>query len=168
MAAGRPRSAPLSRRKSSAPLRLDPGRRRETEVTPLPLATRRHRHVPGAQGALGTANHRAQPKGREWAERAKPPGTGGRAKPLGKRGAGCLALFFFFFLNNYYFLMNRSVRTSAKNPRATFALLKVTTRRQAVRQQSPVREGSRDTPFLSPTSTYRGEEKKQPKPHRAN
>lgn len=39
----RPRSAPLSRRKSSAPLRLDPGRRRETEVTPLPLATRRGR-----------------------------------------------------------------------------------------------------------------------------
>lgn len=87
-------------------------------------------------------------------------GNGGTGETTGKTGGWVLSAFFFFFLNNYYFLMNRSVRTSAKNPRATFALLKVTTRRQAVRQQSPVREGSRDTPFLSPTSTYREGRKK--------
>lgn len=52
-----------------APLRLDPGRRREPEVAPLPLAwwreaERRGRMAPqGRGGALGTANHRAQRPG---------------------------------------------------------------------------------------------------------
>lgn len=76
------------------------------------------------------------------------------AETIGEGGGGLGFCFFF----NYYFLMNRSVRTSANNPRATFALLKVTTRRQAVRQQPPVGKGRGGDTDTSPMaySTYGG------------
>lgn len=70
---------------------------------------------------------------RGWRERDETIRNGGRGAPR-------------FFLKKYsYSLMNRSVKTSAKNPRATFALLKVTTQRQAVTATGAWQEGATQT-----------------------
>ena len=121
-----------------APLRLDPGRRRgagsgTASARDAVASAGRSRHA---------ASHRAKAAGRGWADETTKKGDGGRDRGETMWGRwGGASLFFFF---NYYFLTNRSVRTSAEPPRATFALLKVTTRRQAARHQRPGRKGRGD------------------------
>lgn len=130
--------------------------RRQPEVTPLPARQRRAERA--GSGAVTSPR-----RGRRGALRARLKGRdhgqwrGGSTGRDHRDTTGELRLL--FCLNNDWF----RIRASAKDPRATGVLLKVTTRRQAQGRRrlsgSGDRGGDTPIPFLWPTApTGRGEQ----------